>query len=45
MIHMMDVIVKGAYIAMWFVGAGLVSGAVVWAGMKCDKVKEFLEIS
>jgi hypothetical protein len=42
---MIDAIVKGAYIAMWFVGAGLVSGVLVWAGIKCDKVKEFLEIS
>jgi hypothetical protein len=42
---MADVIVKGAYIAMWFVGAGMVASVLVWAGLKIDRVKEFFNIS
>lgn len=37
---MVDIVVKGAYIAMWFIGAGLVASGILWLGLKCNSTKE-----
>ena len=40
---MADAIVKGAYIAMWLVGAGVVSSGILWLSLKCKYTKEIVK--